>query len=74
MRFAEPFGKSEAGVECVNLSRAFEFADGNEKKALRHLAKKMHAGLYCETFTIAEEREPVQVWLKMLETGMLKGD
>ena len=74
MRFVQSFANNGSlNVEYVNLSRAFEMADENEKKDLTRLTKQLHAGLYCETFTIDEEREDVSVWLKLLKRGRLKG-
>jgi len=73
-RFVQVFSsKDRLNIEYINLSTAFETATDSEKKELTRLVKQMHAGLYCQTFTIEQEREDVSVWLKMLEKGPLSG-
>ena len=74
MRFVQIFNhKSDFQIEYINFNQAYENATEVEKKQLENLIKKMHAGLYTQTFIIPQEREDVSVWLNVLRVGPLEG-
>lgn len=57
------------GVEYLDFNEVFTKGGDEAKADASALLEKLHAGIYCKTFPLANEQEAVEDWLERLHKG-----